>query len=58
MHTTDVVDAHEAVAQLLVLTVVVGVVALMAKPSPLMVTLCPDEPAEFASTAKLATGAG
>ena len=39
MHTTDDVDAHAAVAQLLSPTVAVGVVALTPKFSPDTVTL-------------------
>ena len=58
VHNTDVVDAQDVVVQeLLVPCVAVGVVALMAKPSPLMVMMYPEEPAEFASLAKLTTGA-
>ena len=56
-HTTDEVDAQDAVAQLLSPILSVGVVALTPKLSPDTVTLQPDVTAELASATKLTTGA-
>jgi hypothetical protein len=56
-HTTDDVDAHEAVAQLLSPTVAVGVVAATPKFNPDTVTLYPAVTAALASEEKLTTGA-
>ena len=56
-HTTDVVDAHADVPQLVVPIVAVGVTAPAPKFTPLTVTLYPADVAALASATKLTTGA-